>query len=121
MILLIVLALLVALFSSWWSMVLCPKEDQNTGFWCVCFTFCLQIVLGTVFRDAWEKEPVIFLITVSFLQSQNFTAVLFSGAVREGYPSFRKLKPVIPAALFSGVFTLMMWSFAAAIVNKPPV
>lgn len=121
MILLIVLTLLVALISSWWSIVLCPEEDKTTGIWCVSFTLSLQIVLGIVFRDAWEKEPIIFLVTVSFLQSFNFMSVRFSSAVREGYPSFRKLKPIIPAALFSGVFTLMMWSFATAMVNKTPV
>ncbi|MDD7997491.1 hypothetical protein [Kosakonia radicincitans] len=118
MILLIVLTLLVALISSWWSIVLCPEEDQTTGFWSVCFTLILQIVSGIIFRDAWEKEPSIFLMTVSFLQSFNFMSVRFSSAVREGYPSFRKLKPIIPAALFSGVFTLMMWFIAAAMVNK---
>ncbi|QEM94309.1 hypothetical protein FEI17_27140 (plasmid) [Kosakonia radicincitans] len=117
MMLLIVLTLLVALLSSWWSIVLCPEEDQTTGFWCVCFTLSLQIVSGIVFRDAWEKEPIIFLMAVSFLQTFNFMSVRFSRAVREGYPSFRKLKPVIPAALFSGIFTLTMWSFAAAMVN----
>ncbi|NUL39687.1 hypothetical protein [Kosakonia sacchari] len=121
MILLIVVTLLVALITSWWSVVLCPEKDQTTGIWCVYFTLSLQIVLGIVFRDAWEKEPIIFLVTVSFLQSHNFMSVLFSSAVREGYPSFRKLNPVIPAALFSGVFTLMMWSFAVALVNKTSV
>lgn len=109
---------LVALLLSWWSIVLCPEKDQTTGFWCACFTFSLQIVSGIVFRDAWEKDPLIFLMTVSFLLSHNFMSVRFSSAVREGYPSFRKLKPIIPAVLFSGMFTLTMWSFAAAIVNK---
>ncbi|VVT47284.1 hypothetical protein UYSO10_1325 [Kosakonia radicincitans] len=121
MILLILVTLLVALNSSWWSIVLCPQEDRITGFWSVCFTLMLQIGLGVIFRDAWEKEPSIFLMTVSFLQSFNFMSVRFSSAVREGYPSFRKLKPIIPAALFSGVFTLMMWFFATAMVNKTPV
>lgn len=121
MILLIVVTLLVALITSWWSVALCPEKDQTTGIWCVSFTLSLQIVLGIVFRNAWEKEPIIFLVTVFFLQSHNLMSVLFSDAVRDAYPSFRKLKPVIPAALCSGSVTLFMWSGVVSIVNKMPL
>ena len=112
------LAVLCALFTSWFSIALCPLKHQKTGLYTACIILCLQAILAIAYRTSWEKDPLIFFCIVIFHQSHINLSVRISGNLRDAYPRFQSITPVIPAALFSAALTLMMWSFAAAIVSR---
>lgn len=118
MIIIMVMTVIGALLISWFGIALCSEENQNTGFLCACFTLVLQGFLGWVYRESWEKEPFMYFIPVLFLQVQTFMSVRISTDIRAAYLLLRKLHPAIPAAFIAGLFTVMMWMFLEAIVNK---
>lgn len=118
MILILGMTVIGALVISWFGIGLCTEENQRTGFYCVCFTLVLQGVLGWVYRDSWEKDPLVYFIPVLFMQVQTFMSVRISTDIQAAYSPLRKLHPIIPAAFVTGLFTAMMWTFMAAIVDK---